>query len=84
MLKISHSQIHKVEDADIITFHSPSAIKSFFNFLEENNADINLEKKIFVTVGTTTELVLKKRNIKNIKVANPHNDEGMLNTILKL
>ena len=76
-------RLHKVEDADIITFHSPSAIKSFFNFLEESNADIDLEKKIFVTVGTTTELELKNRNIKNIKVANPHNDEGMLNTIFR-
>lgn len=84
MLKIDSSQISKVKDADIITFHSPSAIDSFFNYLEESNADIDLEKKIFVTVGTTTELFLKNRGIKNIKVANPHNDEGMLNTILKL
>lgn len=83
-LKISPSQIHKVEESDIITFHSPSAVKSFFTFLEESRADIDLEKKTFVTVGTTTEIELKNRNIKNIKIANPHNDEGMLNTILKL
>jgi len=84
MLKISPSEIHKVEDANIITFHSPSAINSFFAFLEENNADIDLETKIFVAVGKTTELALRNRNIKNIEVASPHNDEGMLNTILEI
>lgn len=84
ILEISPRELHKVYDADIITFHSPSAIKSFFKFLEEINEDIDLTKKIFVTVGTTTKLELTNRNIKNIKVANPHNDEGMLNTILAL
>ncbi|PRR82213.1 uroporphyrinogen-III C-methyltransferase [Clostridium vincentii] len=84
MLEISPRELHKVCDADIITFHSPSAIKSFFKFLEESSVDIDLTKKIFVTVGTTTKLELTNRNIKNIKVANPHNDEGMLNTILAL
>ena len=82
-LKISYNQVHKVEDADIITFHSPSAVKSFFKFLEESKADVNLEEKIFITVGTTTEMELKKKNIKNIKIAFPHNDEGVLNAILK-
>ncbi|MBC8059122.1 MAG: uroporphyrinogen-III C-methyltransferase [Clostridiaceae bacterium] len=83
-LKISPNEIYKVEDADIITFHSPSAVKSFFDFLDENKETINLEEKIFVTVGSTTELQLKKRNIKNIEIAYPHNDEGVLNTILKV
>lgn len=83
-VEISNSQLHKVEDADIITFHSPSAVKSFFAFLEESKSPINLDEKIFVTVGTTTELQLKKRNIKNIEIAYPHNDEGVLSTILKI
>lgn len=84
MLKIDPIQISKVEDSDIITFHSPSAVKSFFRFVEESNDHIDLEKKHFVTVGTTTELALKNKNINNIKIAYPHNDEGMLNTILEL
>lgn len=83
-LEISLSQIYKVEDADIITFHSPSAVKSFFAFLEESKVNINLDEKIFVTVGSTTMLQLKERNIKNIEIATPHNDEGVLKTILKL
>ena len=82
-LEISPSQINKVEDSDIITFHSPSAVKSFFSFIEKQKANINFDEKIFVTVGTTTELELKKRNIKNIRIATPHNDEGVLETILK-
>ena len=82
-LEISPSQINKVEDSDIITFHSPSAVKSFFSFIEKQKANINFDEKIFVTVGTTTELELKKRNIKNIRIATPHNDEGVLATILK-
>jgi len=84
MIKIDSSEIRKVEDSDIITFHSPSAVESFFTFLQESYADINLDEKVFVAVGTTTKLALENRNIKNIQVALPHNDEGMLKTILEI
>lgn len=83
-LNIPDAEIIKISQADIITFHSPSAVRSFFEFLDKNENNVNMENKTFVVVGTTTKFELEKRNIKNIHVANIHNDEGVIETILNI
>lgn len=82
-VEIEKEELSKIENSEIITFHSPSAVKSFFNFLNKNNFEIDLNKKIFVTIGKTTEEELARNGAKNIVVANLHNDEGVLNSIIR-
>ncbi|HEY5563773.1 MAG TPA: uroporphyrinogen-III C-methyltransferase [Clostridiaceae bacterium] len=82
-LKIPIEESYKVANSDIITFHSPSAVKSFFKYLESNKLNINLEGKVFIAVGTTTAQELKKRSLKNIRIAITPKDEGVINAILE-
>ncbi len=71
--------VEKVLTSDYITFFSPSAVSSFFEFFKRD--DIALKK--VVSIGPTTTEKLLNFGIKNILEAKIHNSEGVIEVIEK-
>ncbi|WP_158736678.1 uroporphyrinogen-III synthase [Alteribacillus sp. YIM 98480] len=68
---------------DVLTFTSPSAVKTFCDFL--SGLEDSLWKSIpVICIGPVTEKEASKQGFRNIRTAEPYTIEGMLHALLSI
>lgn len=73
----------KLDDADIITFTSALAAKSFFEALSKKTARQVLLKKIIASIGPVTSREIRKQGFKPAIEAEKYTFEGLAEAIIK-
>ncbi|MHC1684691.1 MAG: uroporphyrinogen-III C-methyltransferase [Clostridiaceae bacterium] len=77
---VSEEDVKNVNNFDIITFYSPSAVNNFFNNV--NNEDlVKFKSKQYVVIGKTTEEALRGYGIEKIYVSKKASNDGVIEVI---
>ena len=69
----------KKQQPTVITFTSPSAVRSFVN--QSCQCEMDWEQTIFASIGPSTTKALEKEGYTNIIEAEKHNVEGLIQAI---
>lgn len=78
--EISQEDIKNINDVDIITFYSPSAVNNFFINISNEELE-KFKNKKYVVIGKTTEEALKRYGIENIYVSKKASNDGVIEVI---